>query len=886
MHPQIFLKRGRLPDKPPMSERERAEHLSSLSNDIAGKRTEAVNARSASGIESVWKSCEEAYLGIDDANRHEFNGAEWAKPSSMAGPLTSEYRKTDNTRSTAYPRLTSRYVDTAAAKLAELLLPIDDKAFSFEATPDPDLVKHLGNKGPLVHPETGQPITMAAQQYGSAPSAASGPQLPPGQPPGAPAPAMMQNGPPPPGVTAGQPPMQPGQAGPGPSAPQQAQPSAPPTTAADIAQEILDQANESAKLAENRIYGWMIDSNYPGEMRKLIHDAARIGVGVLKGPFPERKESRAVTKKKNKDGSKEIGLEVVIETKPSLKWIDPWNFFPHEGCGEEVCDGDYTFERDFISAKKLERLADQPGYLQSQIDSVILEGPGKCYIEGPETEDVKKRFEIWYFYGQIDREMLEIAQAVGIEDIPEDQKKVDVIVSMVNDRIIRAVINPLDSGDFPYHVMTWSRRPGHWAGVGVAEQISMPQRMVTAATRALLNNAGLTAGPQIIIDQIGIVPADGSPYLTPNKIWYKTADSMSTDVREAFYAVDIPSSQKEMQGIIEYGMKLAEESCGIPLITQGQTGPSSPDTFGQAELQDNNAHTWLRSIAERFDDMLTEPLVHCFYEYLLLDPSVPDREKGDFEINAQGSVAMVERAIQEQTLTSMLQASSNPAYKIDPAKLFALLLKAKRMNPDDVQYTKAEQEKMEAQPPSPPLPILLEQMKGQNAMQVVQAKAQAEMQQSAQEMQNQQALLQNGGSSPHEAAAMAKIEATKIAAQSNENIQASRAQAEQAYANTEAQIARDNAAAKHQEILDKRELLILEYSLKNNQTLDQVKASLAERAMQEQTKQKLAELDSAVTQSEGAENRHHDMVKHLTTINNDNAMKQAELAASVQIPGQ
>jgi hypothetical protein len=28
-------------------------------------------------------------------------------------------------------------------------------------------------------------------------------------------------------------------------------------------------------------------------------------------------------------------------------------------------------------------------------------------------------------------------------------------------------MNPLDSGELPYHSVPWQRRAGHWAGVGV-----------------------------------------------------------------------------------------------------------------------------------------------------------------------------------------------------------------------------------------------------------------------------------------------------------------------------------------------------------------------------------------------------------------------------------
>jgi hypothetical protein len=80
------------------------------------------------------------------------------------------------------------------------------------------------------------------------------------------------------------------------------------------------------------------------------------------------------------------------------------------------------------------------------------------------------------------------------------------IVTLINDSVVRMAINPLDSGSFPYHSMPWQRRAQHWAGVGVAEQMRTPQKVTNAALRALLNNAGKSAGSQLVIQQEAIRP--------------------------------------------------------------------------------------------------------------------------------------------------------------------------------------------------------------------------------------------------------------------------------------------------------------------------------------------------------------------------------------------
>jgi hypothetical protein len=113
--------------------------LDAISVAIAQKRDEAKTARTSSGIEQLWTAAEEAYLGIDDANRHEFAAAKWSKPMSSDGPVTTDRKPAQpDYKSTVFVRLTARYVDAAAAKLGEILLPPGDKAFSFSETPVPN----------------------------------------------------------------------------------------------------------------------------------------------------------------------------------------------------------------------------------------------------------------------------------------------------------------------------------------------------------------------------------------------------------------------------------------------------------------------------------------------------------------------------------------------------------------------------------------------------------------------------------------------------------------------------------------------------------------------------------------------------------------------------
>lgn len=150
-------------------------------------------------------------------------------------------RLREEVRSTAFVRLISRYVDSGYAKLCEILLPADEKAFTLTPTPVPELIKDKASLEQVM--VNGQPAERDAR-----PEEVAAMGLPPVQP-GQPMPAV-------------------------------------PLTKKDVIEEQSQLAKEKAKRAERRIYDWMVECKYRSEMRKVIFDSARLGVGVLKGPFP------------------------------------------------------------------------------------------------------------------------------------------------------------------------------------------------------------------------------------------------------------------------------------------------------------------------------------------------------------------------------------------------------------------------------------------------------------------------------------------------------------------------------------------------------------------------------------------------------------------------
>jgi hypothetical protein len=603
------------------------DRLASFVSALCKQRQEAIQGRKGSGIEEDWLEDEEHYQGIDDANRH-YSRSWLASIKSGAAVRVPNEGET----STAFLNVTRPVVDTGAAKVADILLPTDDRAEL-----DPAMLAQL------------------------------------------------------------------------------------PSGAVDPAAMVLQaqaQADKSATAMQTEIDDLLTECNWQGEVRQVIEDAARIGSGVLKGPFP-----RKTKQKKFSLTPAGAALQIAQEIQPASKWVSPWNFFPDPACGENIHNGSYTFERDYLTHKTLQDLIGQPGYNDAEIRLALKEG-AKAHDATDSSarplQGVKGQFELWTYYGQVQPEDL-TAAGVDPEQIKDDANPVDALALLVNDRLIKVTFNALDTGEFPYDVLAWQRRPGMPWGTGISRHARTPQRMLNAGVRQMLDNGALSCAPQIIIGN-GVTPHDGRLEVRGRKLWRVEADG-APDVNHAMASFTVKSTQPECMGIITLAMQMVEETTGMPSILSGQE-PDRKETLGQAQMRVNNASGVMRRLAKRFDDYITKPHVRRYYDWLMQYSNKSDI-KGDFDIDVRGSSALVEKHAQLQFMLTMMAYAKDPAYGMNPYRLTAEIIKSNRMKPATIQVP--EDEYQGSQGPGPVDAAKIELTKAQTDLaKAAQDKAQAD----------------------------------------------------------------------------------------------------------------------------------------------------------------
>lgn len=461
--------------------------------------------------------------------------------------------------------------------------------------------------------------------------------------------------------------------------------------AGDIAKKMLAEAQASADKAETQVWDWLTQSQWHAEGRSLINATAKIGTGCLKGPFPVRKKNKKI----DRDAQGNVKFTMVEEIVPTSKAIDVRNLYPDPACGDNIHKGSWIWEYDTITSRGLRDLkgtVDQDGipmYLDSQIELVLEEGPNKKYsddvapLKRNQGAEDKEEFDIWYFTGTASAEDM---QAAGCTCKPGSA--IPVVVTMVNDRVIKATISSLDSGSFPYDVLRWQKVAGRWAGKSEARKIRTPQRMLNGAVRALMDNLGLSSGPQIVIDTESIVPADGNWEITPRKVWKKIAGAVIASVKDAITSIEIECIEEPLSNAIKFSLEMADKCATMPIQQQGQQGVTQETAEGRRLLQ-NNASVVKRAMAKSFDDDITEPHITRYYEWLLLYGKDPDAKR-EFVIDARGSSALFERDAQNMAVAAVGALLNDPDFEIDKRRWIAEYFKSNKLDPKRFQFTEAE----------------------------------------------------------------------------------------------------------------------------------------------------------------------------------------------------
>ena len=475
--------------------------------------------------------------------------------------------------------------------------------------------------------------------------------------------------------------------------------------AADQAKVIMDEAKTKAKAMEMEIDDQLKQAKYAASMRQVLHDSCKLGTGISKGPTLTNKMRRRWREETDDRGNVVQMLAEEQDPRPDNSRVDPWSFFP-DMSATKMEEAGFAFERHLYNKKQIRKLAKQPGFDKDELRKLLFEGPHEGYpnyinvlreITGAGQDSIQERFHVWEYHGPMEPDDFQaILESAGRGDEFEDYdplEEINVIVWFSQGHLLKFGEQPMESGDLLFSAFSFDADDTSIFGFGVPYLMRDSQKAMNGAWRMTMDNAGLSAGPQVVVEQAAIEPADGSWELTPRKVWIKKRPSVP-GAGAPFEVFNIPNNQSELIAIINMARQFADDETSLPVIEQrGDEGAShvTRTAMGMAMLM-NAVNVVFRRVVKNFDDQMTMPNIGRLYDWNM-QFSRKGQIKGDFEVDARGSSVLLVREIQGQNLMTMLDRFTNhpvlgPWTKVGP--LYRKAIEANMLSPDDIVMTDDE----------------------------------------------------------------------------------------------------------------------------------------------------------------------------------------------------
>ena len=364
---------------------------------------------------------------------------------------------------------------------------------------------------------------------------------------------------------------------------------------------VLREAQSRADRMKVKIQDQFAQGGWEQAFNDFVTDLVTYPAAFVKGPIVRRQ--RALGWKTGADGRTYV--EPTERLAPEYERVDPFNIYPEPGIST-INEG-YLFELHRMTRMELSDLIGVPGYDEDAIRKILDEGNGTSWI----NEDV---------------------------ELQKDEEE----------RKYYAYMRPTTEFDA---LEFW--------GKGIPEIIEDLQGVCNAAARALVNNMGISSGPQVEVNVERLPPNEDITQLSPWKIWQTINDPVGSSA-PAIRFTQPDSRATELMAVYEKFSRLADDHSGIPAYVYGDLNVQGAGrTSSGLSMLMGAAGKGIRQVVMHIDMDVVKPIVMRQFVYNMRydeDESI----KGDVEVVAKGSINLAVKETVNMRRIEFLNATANP----------------------------------------------------------------------------------------------------------------------------------------------------------------------------------------------------------------------------------
>ncbi len=431
----------------------------------------------------------------------------------------------------------------------------------------------------------------------------------------------------------------------------------------ELAAAVRAEATRACEAMQREMEDQLAECRYREVVREVIHSGNLYGTGVLKGPLVARSSAPAWTRG---PGSGSWRLSSRERLRPFLEFVPLWDIYP-DPAARSLAEARFIFQRHLMTRRDLLALAGRPGFDAETIEAHLAAHPhgdtgpkaheSGLTLAGPaaNTAQPVSRYEVLEFWGFLEPE--ELADS-GV-DLGEDEKAAAAApanVWLLGDAMVKAVAAPLPGLRWPYHFYYFDKDETSIFGEGLASIMRDPQHLFNASVRAMLDNAAISAGPQIEVNQDLLPEGEDPTDIHPFRVWLRSGSGLDAQY-PAVRVSTLPSHAEELMAMARLFEAYAHETTGIPSAMHSEFDGAANTVRGLSMLLSATSVA-LKDQIKHFDDGVTRPFITALYHWNMLF-SGKEELKGDYRVQARGWSSLIARELSVEQLDAFAASTAN-----------------------------------------------------------------------------------------------------------------------------------------------------------------------------------------------------------------------------------
>jgi hypothetical protein len=414
------------------------------------------------------------------------------------------------------------------------------------------------------------------------------------------------------------------------------------------------EAEKRVERMETKMEDQMLEGGFTKALFEFTNDIATFPYAVLKGPIPRKRKAMKYV---------EGGLGVVDVLRDEWERVDPFKFY-WMPWGDDIHSMPVA-ELHHLTRDDVENMLGVEGYDEDAVRSILSDfgsggfswldhnddlmedATGQDFDEA--NTDLVAAIQLW---DTIPGDVL-LEWGLDEAEVEDPHKSYPCEVWMIDNIVVRAVLNYDPLGRKPYYMTSFEKVPGRIDGNGVADLCMDAQNMCNAAARALANNMGISSGPQVGVNISRLPNGEDITQMYPWKIWqFKQSDYQDSTPPMTFFQPN--SNAAELMGVFDRFMAISDEVSGIPRYMTGQHVPGAGRTSSGLSMLMSNAGKSIKQVISNIDHDVMRPMLERQYQRNLRYSDDPDLI-GDVQIVATGAMSLVVKEAEAVRKTDFLR---------------------------------------------------------------------------------------------------------------------------------------------------------------------------------------------------------------------------------------